>query len=195
MGRPRKVSDQAITEAALEVILQDSVADLTLERVATVVGVTAPALVQRFGSRRRLLVSVLEQLADGIRLEPAERGQRQLDTLERNLLALAEPMANPRAAGNFLAFITHTLAVGESRDHVSKLMQRLRYSMTRALQEAIDDGELRPATRCAELASLTQGVFWASLLEWGSSQTLDRTLAQNLAQNLHSLWAPYRAAE
>ena len=53
--RPRKVSDEAIFAAAHKVMGQLGPAQWTLADIAREAGITAGAVVQRFGSKRELL--------------------------------------------------------------------------------------------------------------------------------------------
>lgn len=58
MARPRQVSDQQILEAMRSAVLLHGPA-VPLESVASALGVTAPALLKRFGSRQELLLRAL----------------------------------------------------------------------------------------------------------------------------------------
>ena len=58
--RPRTVSDQAILAATARVIGDLGPAKLTLARVASEVGLAPATLVQRFGSKRGLLLALAE---------------------------------------------------------------------------------------------------------------------------------------
>lgn len=192
MGRPRQASDAEILEAATAILYQAGPADLTLQKVAQVVGITAPALVQRFGSKRRLLLAVAESAADKLRFETADVGELQIEVLLGNLLEYARPLSNPQAMANHLAFLAINLADAEFRNHAVRHNQRMRYAMTRALQEAQEDGELNTESKPAELAGLLQTLFWGLLLEWGF-QIEDMTLEQHLERNLKRFLLPYRA--
>src|SRR5687768_12664904 len=58
MARPRKVSDDEVFAAAMRAMSRVGPGELTLALIAEEAGVTAGALVQRFGSRRQLLVTM-----------------------------------------------------------------------------------------------------------------------------------------
>src|SRR4029079_17596689 len=70
--RPRKVTDDDVFAAAYRVMQRVGPADLTLEAIAREAGVTAGALVQRFGSKRQLQVALAEGAA---RAAPSFIGQ------------------------------------------------------------------------------------------------------------------------
>jgi AcrR family transcriptional regulator len=55
-ARPRKVSDDDVFSATHRVMQRVAPGELTLAEIALEAGVTAGALVQRFGSKRALLL-------------------------------------------------------------------------------------------------------------------------------------------
>jgi AcrR family transcriptional regulator len=65
-GRPRSVSDEAIFDAVRAVVTEVGPSGLTLAAIADRVGLSAPALTQRFGSKRSLLLAYAEAAATGI---------------------------------------------------------------------------------------------------------------------------------
>ncbi|MGH2614392.1 MAG: helix-turn-helix domain-containing protein, partial [Thermomicrobiales bacterium] len=64
VGRPRTVTDAEILAAAERAIARHGPARLTLAHVAAEVGLTPPTLLQRFGSKRGLLLAVAARGAD-----------------------------------------------------------------------------------------------------------------------------------
>jgi AcrR family transcriptional regulator len=67
LSRPRTISDADILAAAARVIGEVGPARLTLALVAQAAGLSAATLVQRFGSRRSLLLHLAESAADEAR--------------------------------------------------------------------------------------------------------------------------------
>jgi len=66
VARPRKASDEEIFQAAFGVMQRRGPTEWTLADVASEVGLTAGALVQRFGSKRELLLALTRLYADGV---------------------------------------------------------------------------------------------------------------------------------
>ena len=62
-GRPRGMEDAAILRAAAEVIGRTGPARFTLAAVASEIGLVPATLVQRFGSKRGLLLALARQSA------------------------------------------------------------------------------------------------------------------------------------
>ena len=63
--RPRQASDEDILKAAFRAIARLGPAKLTLADVAAEAGVSAAALVQRFGSKRALLLAAAKDAGGG----------------------------------------------------------------------------------------------------------------------------------
>src|SRR6478672_10616635 len=62
--RARKASDEQVFAAALRAMSQTGPAQLTLGEIAAQAGLTPAALVQRFGSKRKLLLALAEKSAE-----------------------------------------------------------------------------------------------------------------------------------
>lgn len=73
MGRPRTVSDAQILDAVRQSVLAHG-PQVSLNEVASRVGVTQPALLKRFGSRRRLMLAALVNRAPPPWVETLNRG-------------------------------------------------------------------------------------------------------------------------
>src|SRR5262245_25321318 len=106
--RPRQASDEDILKAAFRAITRLGPARLTLADVAAEAGVSAPALVQRFGSKRGLLLAAAADAASGgDYIFPGLRAKYRSPYAA--LLGLADCMAlmgdTPEAIANTLAFL------------------------------------------------------------------------------------------
>src|SRR5215510_3207827 len=62
--RPRKASDEEVFAATQRAMMRLGPAQLTLAEIASEAGLTAGALVQRFGSKRGLLLAMMERMAE-----------------------------------------------------------------------------------------------------------------------------------
>src|SRR5262245_36285639 len=95
--RPRKVSDQAVFDAASRAMARRGPSQLTLSDIAAEAGVTAGALVQRFGSKRELLLALSRRVAS---------------TAEDFFVALRSAHGSPLAA--LRAYADHLARMGDS---------------------------------------------------------------------------------
>lgn len=89
MARPRLVSDEQILTAMKTAVLEHGPA-VPLDQVASALGVTAPALLKRFGSREALLLAALRPPEDARYLEVLEAGptDEPFDVQLRRVLTL-----------------------------------------------------------------------------------------------------------
>src|SRR5438034_2198889 len=99
--RRRKVEDAEVFAAMVRVMLRVGPAELTLGAIAKEAGVTAGALVQRFGSKRELILAHWRQAAaaaGGAPPEPAPGTASPLQALRDTAAQFAGLAASPRAA-------------------------------------------------------------------------------------------------
>ena len=75
MARPKLISDEAVLEAAVRVMMRTGPADFTLAEAGREAGVSAATLLQRFGDKQTLIVRALTQDVAGFirRLDDAPR--------------------------------------------------------------------------------------------------------------------------
>src|SRR4051794_18616590 len=102
MARPRTVSDEALLDATTRTIGEVGLRGSTLARVGASCGVSAAAVVQRFGSKRALLLALARRGADH-RLPPA--GASPCATLVEALVARAGAVATPAALAPHPGFL------------------------------------------------------------------------------------------
>ncbi|MCU7820430.1 TetR/AcrR family transcriptional regulator [Kitasatospora sp. DSM 101779] len=194
-GRPRGVDDVVILRAAAEVIGRLGPAGLTLAAVAREVGLVPGTLVQRFGSKRGLLVALAEQSvkdADAMAGRARERHGAALDALTALVTAWLAPMDAPERFANHLAFLCLDLTDPQLHEHALAAHLAQRRAVERLLADAAATGELRAGTDTAALAGSVQAVTAGAGLTWA----LERhgTLAQRVAHELRTLLAPYEAS-
>lgn len=192
-GRPRTASDQAIFRAISEVIEADGPAGLTLAAIAGRVGISAPALTQRFGTKRRMLLAYADASTSAVAdLFEAERnrGVGPLATLHSALAAFAGPTTTRTGMANSLAFLQLDLTDPDFGRHAARQSAEVRSQIHRLLQEAIDSDELSPALDTAVLAELVYTTYNGALITWAidGSGPLERWLNERLESAL----APHR---
>lgn len=194
MGRPRTASDGDILGAAFRVVSRLGPGGLTLAEVAKEVGLSPAALVQRFGSKRGLLLALAGTGAAGV----ASRFEAARSAHDSPMAALGEAMtamtafaSSPEALANHLAFFQldlrdpdfHRLAL----DHARALGRELRLS----LEAAVAAGELELG-QCDidRLARAVETTYNGSLMTWAVHR--DGDVAEWFRDDLELLLAPYR---
>ncbi|MBC7559823.1 MAG: TetR/AcrR family transcriptional regulator [Dermatophilaceae bacterium] len=193
-GRPRGVEDAAILRAAAEVIGRVGPMGLTLALVAREVGLVPGTLVQRFGSKRGLLLALAEQSAKDADVLPRrarEEHESALGALEALIVELMAPMTTPETFANHLAFLCIDLTDSQFREHALAIHHSQGRAIETLLAESLSKGELRAGTDVAALARSVQATTSGAGLIWA----LDRqgTLAQRLGDQVNSLLSPHTA--
>ncbi|MFG1812067.1 TetR/AcrR family transcriptional regulator [Streptomyces sp. NPDC049040] len=191
-GRPRGVADDVILRAAAEVIGRDGPAGFTLAAVAGEVGLVPGTVVQRFGSKRGLLLALADQsvrdAADLAARARADHGSA-LAALDALVASAAGPLDTPRRYANHLAFLCADLTDPELHERALAVHRAQGAAVGGLLAEAVAAGELRAGTDPAALAATVQTVVAGAGLTWA----LDRegSLAQRLRRDLTAVLAPY----
>src|SRR5690348_10850805 len=116
--RPRKVSDEDVFAAAFRVASRVGPSEFTLDAIAREAGVTAGALVQRFGSKHALQVALADAAADhgpsAVR-ELAAQHDSPLDALRAYGTCMAGLATTPAAYVRNLAYLLEDLTDAELR--------------------------------------------------------------------------------
>jgi AcrR family transcriptional regulator len=190
--RPRETTDEAILAATGRAISRFGPARLTLAHVAAEVGVAPATLVQRFGSKRGLLLALARQA-------PAETGGQYAALRAAHpsplaaLFAVADCMAGmavtPEELANHLAFLNIDLTDPEFHQLALQQARAARGELTAILDAAVKAGELAP---CAteRLARAVQVTLGGGLIAWAIER--EGTAAEWLRDDLDMLLQPYR---
>ena len=190
--RPRKVTDEELFTATYAVMNRVGPRGLTLAAIAAEAGVTAAVLVQRFGSRRDLLLALSRKHADAsgaIIDDLAKQHPSPLAALRAYVACMAGMTATPAALARNLAYLQIDLTDPEFRPHVMRQAQATRRGLRRLVEAARAAGELDPRVASAQLARTIEAVISGSLLTWafyqkGSAERWVRT-------DLDAVLAPY----
>src|SRR5687768_11834729 len=153
--RPRKVSDEDVFTAAYQVMQRLGPGELTLADIAGEAGVTAGALVQRFGSKRDLLLKLSERFSTGTgemfaALRQAHRSP--LATLRAYAECMAGMATTPAALMRNLSYLQLDLTDEDFRKHLEKSARGTRKELQNLVRDAIAARELMPATNAKQLA-------------------------------------------
>jgi AcrR family transcriptional regulator len=192
--RPRKVSDEAIFTAAIRAMGRLGPADLTLAEIAAEAGLTASAVVQRFGSKRALLLTMSAQLAGSTEDFITGLGAQHRSPLAA-LRAYADCMAglavSPAALFRNLAYLQVDLTDPEFRQHLEEQARGTRAGLRSLIASAKEQGELVAGTDAARLARTVEAVLSGSMLTWGFYQK--GTAARWMRDDLDAVLSPYLA--
>ncbi|NRQ38127.1 TetR/AcrR family transcriptional regulator [Nonomuraea sp. NN258] len=194
MGRPRTTSDEQILKATALAIDRHGVGRLTLAAVAEQAGLAPATLVQRFGSKRGLLLALARQSAPVARA-PFERAGAAHDSplaaLHAALDTLAAGVRTPESLANNLSFLQLDLTDPEFREPAARHARVVHEEITALLAAAVAAGELAAGTDVDGLARSVHVAYNGVLLLW--ALTGDGTLSAALRADVDRLLEPYRA--
>ena len=192
MPRPRTIDDDAVLDAAAKLIGRVGPAKLTLAHVAAESGLAPATLLQRFGSKRGLLLAVARRPARfGPVFDAARAGEpTRLGALVAALVALTRPVRTPETLANSIAFLQLDLADPEFRAETLAFFAGLREQVEALLREAAARGELAVADPAA-LASTLVTTYNGALITWAVLR--DGTLEDWMRRQIGAVLAPYAA--
>ena len=171
--RPRKASDDEIFAAVTRVMARCGPRELTLAMIADEAGLTAGALVQRFGSRRALLLALSERFADstaqlfaGLRASSAS----PLAALYAYARCMAGMGHTATALANNLAWLQQDLTDPDFRRCTLIQARASRRELQRLVQDAVASRELVTEVKAAALARAIEVTVGGSLMSWAIHQ-------------------------
>jgi AcrR family transcriptional regulator len=192
MARPQKATDQQIFAAAYRVMQRVAPPDLTLGSIAEEAGVTAGLLVQRFGSKRGLMLRLAELSAgasvgfiDGLR----EQYESPLAVVRAYVDCMADLAASPEAFSRNLAYLVDDLRDPDLRRHLEAQARRVRVAITKLLTEAVARGELTKKTKPKQLARTVETIIGGSMLTWATYR--EGTAVRWMRQDLNLVLSPF----
>jgi AcrR family transcriptional regulator len=191
--RPRETSDTEILQAAFRAIAHLGPARLTLADVAREAGVSPAALVQRFGSKRALLLAAAADAAGGhAYIFPGLRARHR--SAVKALLGLAECMRvlgdTPAQIAHSLAFLQIDLTDPEFLVHAQASSAGFHAGIRGLVADAIAAREL-VACDASRLARALQATLNGSILDWAIHRR--GAMAAWVRQDLRMVLAPYLA--
>jgi AcrR family transcriptional regulator len=165
----QKVSDDEVFAAAQRAMTRQGPHQLTLADIAAEAGVSAGRLVQRFGSKRALLLALAERFAGsaGAVFAGLRAAHRQpLATLRAYAACMADLAATPEALSRNLAYLQIDLTDPEFRAHLLANARATRREIEALLRSAVAAGELKKDVDARRLARTIEAVISGSLMTW-----------------------------
>jgi AcrR family transcriptional regulator len=191
--RPRETSDAEILAAAARVMQRVSPVELTLADVAKEAGVVPATIIQRFGTKRELLLANCKAwTADvaGQFVRARAKYRSPLKTLIELSVESSGFAATPECMANFLAYLQIDLADPEFHAVLLTQFATTRDQTAKLLDDAVAVRELKLCDT-AELARLVQQVNGGAMLDWAVYRK--GPLAAWIRRSLEVLLAPYRS--
>ena len=192
MPRPRTATDASVLEAAFRAVSRLGPVRLTLADVAAECGLAPATLIQRFGSKRGLLLALAKAAAGstaGCFAATRAAHPSPLDALVSAATEMTRHVTTPEELANGLAFLQmdvsdpdfHALALANSNE--------LRAGYRSLIAAAVAAGELIPCD-AGRLARAVGAVVGGSLLAWAIHR--EGTAEAWVRADLATLLGPYR---
>lgn len=191
--RPRIVPDADVLEATARVIGRVGPTRFTLADVAADVGLAPATLVQRFGSKRGLMLALAGSAVDfvdaGFARIRAEHPS-PLDALRVAATHMARTVESPESLANHLAFLQIDLSDPDFRGLALANHARVEAGYRALLDDAVAAGEVVPCDT-ARVARAVSAVAGGSLIAWAIVRAGD--VADFVRDDLDTLLAPFVA--
>jgi len=191
--RPRTVDDSTILEAAVTVLGRIGPERLTLADVGEEAGLSAATLVQRFGSKRDLMLSTLRFATAGFeqRFETAiSNTESPLEGIFAAAMERALP-TGPQELAHMLAFYLSDLGDPEFRALAAQNSSKAIAGFKRMLDDAVTAGELTESyIDTQQLAETIYSLVMGTLLTWTVSG--EGSYRAKIRSELDVLLRPFR---
>ncbi|MFD0690081.1 TetR/AcrR family transcriptional regulator [Actinomadura fibrosa] len=192
MARPRTTSDEDVLAATARALGRLGPGRLTLGAVAEETGLAPATLVQRFGSKRGLLLAFAQRAGDGAR-HPFEQARQDgappLTVLRTALTAMTADVREPEQMANHLGFLQMDIADPDFREHAAAHARTVASEIETLLREAVNTGDLAADADTGRLARSIQLAYNGGLVLWaisGEGELVDALLA-----DIDAVLSPY----
>jgi AcrR family transcriptional regulator len=190
--RPRETSNAEILAATARVMQRRSPADLTLADVAREAGVVPATLIQRFGTKRGLLLATVKTAPASVPQQFAAARAKHKSPIKALVELFVECSgfaSTPESMANGLAYLQIDLTDPEFRAITLAQFRAIREETRKLLDESVGAREI---VKCdtARLARLIQQVNGGSMLDWAIFR--EGSLAAWIRRDLEALLLPYR---
>ena len=189
--RPRTVSDEAILDAVLALARRVGPARVTFAAAAAESGLSAATLVQRFGTKRGLLLAADKRGIDlWVGALDRATATSPLARVVEGLVLAVDPDTTPEQMANSVAMLQLDLADPDFHAETLRGARAVRARIERELSAALAAGELRSGTDVPSLAALVETTYHGAMIGWAIHR--EGTLADWMREQLETLLAPHR---
>ena len=190
--RPRKASDDEVFAAALRMMAELGPQQITLADIATEAGLTPGALVQRFGSKRALLLALSEKFAHstGAMFESLRAAAPSpLATLYAYGDCMAQMGDSPEALAHHLMWLQQDLTDPDFRRFTLLQARASRRELQRLIAAAVAQRLLKQTVEAGSLARAIEITVGGSLMAWAVYQ--EGKASSWVRHDLDSLLGPH----
>ena len=193
MPRPRTISDEAILDAVLALAHRVGPARVTFAGAAEEAGLSAATLVQRFGTKRELLLAADKRGIDlWVGALDRSTGASPLGRVIEGLVLAVDPDTTPEQMANSVAMLQLDLADPDFHTETLRGARAVRARLARDLSAALEAGELCSGTDVAMLAKLVETTYHGAMIGWAIHR--EGALADWMREQVEAVLAPHRTA-
>ena len=192
-GRPRQVTDDEILDAVAQTVSAIGPDKLTVAAVAARIGVTAPAVRQRFGSKRDLLVAFAARAAKTATQTFDSAAATALDPIAALIdgLAACGTFTDRIEMAHHLALLHLDLTDPDLSDSASQHSRTLLAAIRAKIVRAVAHGQINTSCNTDELAESVYTTYNGAMITWaidGEGPSRDW-----LIERLHRTIGPHRS--
>jgi AcrR family transcriptional regulator len=192
MPRPRTISDEVLLDAVLALANRVGPARVTFARAAAVTGLSAATLVQRFGTKRELLLAADKRAVD-LWVSGWDRATATapLERVVEGLVIAVEAVATPEQMAHSVAMLQLDLDDPDFHAETLRGARAVRARLIAGLGAALESGDLRAATDVPALAKTLETTYHGAMIGWAIHREGD--LAGWMREQLEAVLAPHRS--
>jgi AcrR family transcriptional regulator len=187
------VSDEEILQAAMRLMGRLGPGGFTLAEVGREIGIAPATLLQRFGSKRKLMLAVVAQGAAGVGgafEEALGKTKTPLATLVDLVADCAGFLGKPDELANHLAFLQMDLCDPDFHRHMLEQTRAMQAGFAEFLAAAEAAGEIGSGDREGRAKTL-HIVYNGALLVWCVERSGD--VREFMRRQFEAVLAPWRA--
>lgn len=169
MARPIETTDDALLDAAEQVLMAQGHSSFTLARAGAAAGVSPATLIKRFGSKERLFLRLSQRWVaslDPLLTEAAAPHTSPLARFRAVALHSYTDLDQPARAANQLAALAIDLQDDEMRGWLYVGWGHVGQHLARHAADAVDAGELVDAPEPEQLARIVLGAMEGGCILW-----------------------------
>jgi AcrR family transcriptional regulator len=190
--RRQKATDEEVFKAVQRAMQQHGPHELTLAHIAAEAGVTPGLLVQRFGSKRGLLLTISEQFAGSapqVFAALRAKHRKPLAAIRAYAACMGDLASTPDALARNLAYLQIDLTDDDFRVHLLANARATRREVESLVREAVSEGELRRGVDPRRLARTIETAIGGSLMSWACYR--EGTAAAWIRRDVEAILKPY----
>ncbi len=194
MSRTKTRNDEDILASIGQYLIREGIATFTFEKLSKEVGLSQATLVQRFGSKRSLLLQLAQQNSQAIIALFRTTTQQYADEpIKAIVQGFGGFVAGVKDKGNMaanLAFLQLAIQDPEIHSAIADSIHQLENMTIILLQSALDNKALQPGTDTVALARLVFTIYNGTIINWAMlNDTTD--IQTELTHNLQMIFKPY----